>query len=175
MSTSTQSTPPTNRGFSTTLHTAVTAELLEQDAALPLDFMPAPVGAPSSDVFLTGATGFVGAEILWKILEHSSARVYCHVRARSVEEGHERLAQSLRTLGSMPRSWRARVIPVLGDLSKPCLGISGSEWAEIAAHTGTIFHVGALVNHVAPYRMFRRPNINAVHELLRLSATTAQK
>jgi thioester reductase-like protein len=126
-------------------------------------------------VFLTGATGFVGAAILWNILDRSPARVFCHLRAPGIQVGHDRLMRGLSALGAVPPSWRARVIPVVGDLTRPRLGITDSQWAEVAAETGEIFHVGALVNHVAPYSLFRLANVHATREILRLSATSAQK
>jgi thioester reductase-like protein len=153
----------------------VTAELLLDDATLAAEHVPHPVTARGRDVFLTGASGFVGTELLRRILEHTAARVYCHVRARSTVDAHRRLLDGLRAIGELPPAWAARVVPVLGDLSRPRLGIATRQWDELAADIGEIFHVAALVNHVAPYRLFRRPNVHAIDEVLRLSATTAQK
>lgn len=153
----------------------VSDELLRGDATLRADHVPHARAAHGDDVFITGASGFVGAELLRRILAHTTARAYCHVRARSVAEAHQRLLDCLRTLGDTPPSWHARVIPVLGDLARPRLGIAPHQWDELAAETGQIFHVAALVNHVAPYALFRRPNVQATDEVLRLSATAAQK
>jgi thioester reductase-like protein len=159
------STPPT----------ALTAERLRADAALPPDLAPSPTPSDSPDVFLTGASGFVGAELLRTVLARSPARVYCHLRARSADDGRERLLRGLAASGDVPRDWRDRVIAVPGDLTRPRLGIAERQWDEIAANAGEIVHAGALVNHVAPYALFRRPNVLASHEILRLSAARAQK
>ena len=167
--------PPRSTPTPPTPPTEVTDALLHADATLATEHAPHPIAAQGRDVFVTGAAGFVGTELVRRILEHSDARVYCHVRARSAAEGHDRLIDGIRALGDTPPSWPARVVPVLGDLTRPRLGIAAAQWSEIAAETGQLFHVGALVNHVAPYRLFRRPNVHATAELLRLSSTTAQK
>jgi len=153
----------------------VSPAVLEQDAALPPGFVASSVTAQGPDIFMTGASGFVGAAILWKILETSAVRVFCHLRAPGVEAGHDRLMRGLGALGQVEPSWRARVIAVPGDLARPRLGIADRQWSAIAADTGAVFHVGALVNHVAPYSLFRGANVQAIREILRLSATGAQK
>lgn len=161
--------------ISTAQPNEVTPELLRQDTALPPGLRPNAIAADERDVFLTGASGFVGAALLREILARSSARVFCHLRARSREDARDRLLRALGTMGAVPPSWSARVIPIVGDLTRPRLGMSEGQWSELAAQTGRIIHAAALVNHVAPYRLFRRPNVDATREILRLSATASQK
>lgn len=70
-------------------------------------------------VFLTGATGFLGAFVLRDLLRASRARVDCLVRARDVATGQARLRRSLEKYGLWEEGFASRILPVLGDLGMP--------------------------------------------------------
>ena len=72
---------------------------------------------------MTGATGFVGAFLLRELLDQTSAKVHCLVRASTGIDGHQRLKQHLKVHKVWQDSYEDRVLPVLGDLSQPLLGI----------------------------------------------------
>jgi long-chain acyl-CoA synthetase len=70
-----------------------------------------------SRVFLTGATGFLGMEVLARLLERTSHEVLCLVRARDDAGARERLDGVLRTLYRDPARYAARVHAVRGDVT----------------------------------------------------------
>ena len=47
--------------------------------------------------------------------------------------------------------YRHRLIPVIGDLSKPLLGLSEPQFNELSEKIEVIYHNGAWVNHIYPY------------------------
>lgn len=130
-------------------------------SAVPLEVM--------DRVFLTGATGFLGAFLLRDLLRTTRARVACLVRARDVETGYTRLRQALEKYGLWEASFVGRLQPVLGDLGSPLLGLSPSEFHELAAREEALFHVGAHVNYVQPYSAHRAANVDGTTEVLRLA------
>jgi thioester reductase-like protein/FkbH-like protein len=119
-------------------------------------------------VFLTGATGFVGAFLLVALLRHTRATVHCLVRARSPEQGRQRLLQTMRKHG-LSIGDPSRVVAVPGDLERPRLGLSAQQFGVLAETIDTIYHSGAVVNFVYPYQMLKAANVLGTQEILRLA------
>ena len=64
--------------------------------------------------FVTGATGFIGRHLVQELLDHREGEIFVLVR-RARRPGMETLI----------RAWGSdRVIPVVGDLTKPGLGVT---------------------------------------------------
>jgi thioester reductase-like protein len=128
-----------------------------------------------SRVLLTGATGFLGAYLLRELLQRTSAEVHCLVRARSAEEGNQRIAGNLRQYDLDIGEDARRVVPVCGDLEQPQLGLSPQEFDRLAASIDAVYHNGANVNFVYPYQLLRAANVGGTVEVLRLAARTRLK
>ncbi|MCZ7434493.1 non-ribosomal peptide synthetase [Streptomyces sp. WMMC1477] len=122
-------------------------------------------------ILLTGATGFLGAFLLRALLETTSARVLCLVRAESPEHASARLEEHLRGLGLWDGRARARARALPGDFSRPALGLGQEAFAELAADVDEIHHCGASVNFGQPYAALREANVGGVREILRLACT----
>ncbi|UNI16430.1 NRPS [Purpureocillium takamizusanense] len=126
--------------------------------------------ATPATVFLTGATGFLGTEILRQLLFSSSvARVIALVRARSEKEGVERIEKTARTIG-----WWSGVGAVeqeklevwTGDLSAPRLGLGSAKWEQLVSSVDAIIHNGAVVNWQADFETLRAVNVSSTVDLL---------
>ncbi len=87
------------------------------------------------DSFVTGATGFIGHQLLGKLLARKG-KVYVLVRSSS----KAKLKASLEEFGKDAE----RVIPVTGDLSKPRLGVSPKQIASLKGKIGNVFHLAAI-------------------------------
>lgn len=120
-------------------------------------------------IFLTGATGFLGAFLLHNLLQHTQADIYCLVRCATPEEGQQRIQRNLDDYlpGSDDRT--ARIIPVVGDLSKPLLGLSSEAFHALAQRLDVIYHNGALVHWMYPYERLKPTNVLGTQEVLRLA------
>eukprot|EP00911_Craspedida_sp_UC1_P002464 UC1_evm1s1834 len=102
-------------------------------------------------VFLTGATGFLGAFLAAEILNrHKKAIVTCLVRGADADAAKDRVVTNMRRHAVWSDAFEPRLKAVCGDLGKPKLGLSESEFAEIAEKTDVIFHNGAMVHWVYP-------------------------
>lgn len=120
-------------------------------------------------VFLTGATGFVGAFLLHELLQQTPAQLYCLVRANDVAAGLQRLQQSLAAHGLWQDAYHSRLIPVLGDLGLPRFGLTLDEFAVLAQQIDVVYHNGAWVNHVYPYSVLKAANVGGTQEAIRLA------
>ena len=136
----------------------------------PVKIVPEP-----TNIFLTGATGFLGNALLYDLLQQTSATIYCLVRDESPEIAQEKLYNSLKLHYGWDDSFAPRIIPVVGDLSKPLLGLSQQQFQQIAKETDVIYHNGAWVNHTSPYSRLKSTNVLGTQEVLRLACEKTTK
>jgi len=147
---------------------------LLEDAALPLEIAAAEGGATANgDVLLTGATGFVGRYLLLALLERTDARIHCLVRAPSHDLAGRRMRAALQLTGAKVAEDRLNVI--VGDLTLPGFGLSSDVWSLLSDRVAAIYHLGAMVNHVASYDLLRAANVKGTLEVLRLASSGASK
>lgn len=122
----------------------------------------AEVRLPPARVFVTGSTGYLGAFIVAEALKRTHATLYCLIRATSPEHAIRRLGETLAKYGlwdDVKALTPGRVVPVLGDLAKPGLGMATEAIRALEGEVDAIIHCGAHVNLVAPYHALRRPNV----------------
>jgi len=115
--------------------------------------------------FITGASGFLGGNVLRELLaKHPKAKVFCLVRrpgsALSQVEHEEDLS---------------RVTELFGDLTKPLLGLDEDQFQELGEEVDDIIHSGALVNHLISYQDLYNTNVRSVFEIIKLALYDNQK
>jgi amino acid adenylation domain-containing protein/thioester reductase-like protein len=130
---------------------------------------------PIPEVFLTGATGTLGAYLLYELLQQTYADIYCLVRASSIEEARAKIQNALKRYKLCSDSLSTRIIPVLGDLGQPYLGIKPEQFARLAEKIDLIYHCGAWVNVAYPYSALKAANVLGTQEILRLASQTKTK
>src|SRR5687768_4964168 len=83
-------------------------------------------------ILLTGATGFIGGELLRRLLRRDARSIVCLVRAESDEDAQARGASTLAALlgRSVPRL-AARITWVRGDVERPRLGLDDATWESL--------------------------------------------
>ncbi|HKO57469.1 MAG TPA: non-ribosomal peptide synthetase, partial [Thermoanaerobaculia bacterium] len=121
---------------------------------------PAHQGTPRN-VLLTGATGFLGAFLLDELLRATSATVHVLVRAANRHDAMRRIRENLAAYGLTANE--QRIVPLLGDLAEPGLGIS-----EDLEHIDVIYHNGGVVNFVAPYERLAAANVEGTRTVLEM-------
>jgi L-aminoadipate-semialdehyde dehydrogenase len=104
------------------------AELVKK---IPTKFSTPKKSTASKNVFLTGATGFLGSHVLDQLVKDTTSfgKIFVHVRASSPEAGLDRIRNSCKAYGL---SCDERVQCVVGDLDKPLLGVSKDVWESLA-------------------------------------------
>jgi amino acid adenylation domain-containing protein/thioester reductase-like protein len=145
------------------------------DPAIRPDLAPPADAADPAALFLTGASGFLGAFLLHELLERTGAEVHCLVRAPDAARGLRRIRDALSAHGLWRAGYAARVVAVPGDLAAPRLGLADDGFARLAAKVDAVYHAGGLVNFVYPYSLLRAANAAGTVEVLRLASTTRRK
>jgi len=154
-------------------HTEYAVDAQELAKTLPSSFPPSQLDKTKDmTVFLTGATGFLGAYILRDLLtrRNPTVKVIAHVRATDPETGSRRIANTCKAYGIWQREWSSRISCVTGDLSKPKLGMTESAWLSVAEEADLVVHNGARVHWVMPYASLREPNVLSTMACLVLCA-----
>jgi len=96
-------------------------------------------------LLLTGATGFVGMEVLARFLERTDRDLYVLVRGADDVEVTRRVEGALSTLYGREHSYIRRVGAVRGDITREGLGLPDRRREELAERVGEIIHVAASV------------------------------
>ncbi|MCX7594875.1 MAG: amino acid adenylation domain-containing protein, partial [Fischerella sp.] len=140
------------------------------DPTICFEAIPREYTTEPANIFLTGATGFLGAFLLDELLQKTQADVYCLVRAANAEEGKNKLCKNLEIYSLANEHFSSRIIPVVGDLSQPLFGLSEENFLILANKIDVIYHNGALVNFVYPYEQLKAANVLGTQEVLRLAS-----
>nr|VFK41660.1 MAG: amino acid adenylation domain-containing protein/thioester reductase domain-containing protein [Candidatus Kentron sp. TC] len=120
-------------------------------------------------VLVTGATGFLGIYLVGELLRRTRAVIWCFVRGKNQQEAENRLEAALIEHDQAMDGWRQRVKVVKGDLKQARLGLTEELFQELTDKIDVIYHNGAEVNHVYPYRELRKANVEGTKEILRLA------
>jgi FkbH-like protein/thioester reductase-like protein len=126
-------------------------------------------------IFFTGASGYVGAFLLYELLSQTDAEIYCHVRAKNIVEGQTRVKENLRRYDLWKESFSSRLKTITGNLAEPNLGLTTADFDFLATEIDTIFHNGAWVNFILPYNILKGANISATETILKLATTKKLK
>lgn len=126
------------------------------------------------NIFLTGATGFLGARLLSELLENTNAQIYCLVRADSEEAGFERIERALGKHG-LAVGDRSRLRVICGTVDARQFGLNDLIWNELADQVDTVYHCAAQVNNLASYDELRQSNVVGTQEVARLLCSGRSK
>jgi L-2-aminoadipate reductase len=98
-------------------------------------------------IFLTGATGFLGAFLMRDLFmrPNSKIRIIAHVRSKSREHGIQRIKNSCEAYGTWSDEWLSRLEVVSGSLEDSLLGLDPKKWEELSQTVDVVIHNGALV------------------------------
>ena len=100
-------------------------------------------------IFLTGATGYIGAHVAANLLERYDSTLNLLVRARDPHEAEVRLWKSMQLHMPFPRFYehrQARIRIFLGDLTEPRFGLDQDGYDRLVHTTDSIIHCAASLN-----------------------------
>lgn len=129
-------------------------------------------------VFLTGATGFLGAHILQRLLSMPTVqRVACLARSQSGLSASARIQQTMEKYdlwdGQLEKTQKIMVLE--GDLTASNLGLDDEQYTWLTNWASVIFHVGARVNWCEPYDTHYEPNVVGTRNMIRATVLGRRK
>ena len=132
---------------------------------------------PNATLLLTGATGFLGRHLAVLLGRRHRGRIIALVRAADQRRACQRLTASIAAGalpfmaddddGQVPAESRFEV--VVGDLTKPRLGLEADEWRGLSGNVDGVVHSGAVVNLAADLDTLRLANIGGTAGVLELA------
>lgn len=121
------------------------------------------------NVFLTGANGFLGIELLRQLLEHDQiAQVTALVRAKTAAVARTRLISAAKTASWWTDLHEHKLQVWPGDLSLPRLGLDAQRWKclQDGSVANVMIHNGAEVHFTKPYPVLESTNVLSTVQLL---------
>nr|VFK23151.1 MAG: amino acid adenylation domain-containing protein/thioester reductase domain-containing protein [Candidatus Kentron sp. MB]VFK28327.1 MAG: amino acid adenylation domain-containing protein/thioester reductase domain-containing protein [Candidatus Kentron sp. MB]VFK74207.1 MAG: amino acid adenylation domain-containing protein/thioester reductase domain-containing protein [Candidatus Kentron sp. MB] len=148
---------------------------LEDDIRPPAETLSAAQVEHPEHVLVTGARGLLGVHLVGELLRRTRATIWCFVRGKDQQDAEKRLKAALVEYDQAIDGWQQRIRIVTGDLKQKRLGLSEQVFHELSEKIHVIYHNGAEVNHMYPYRELRKANVNGVKEILRLACAKRKK
>ena len=128
------------------------------------------------NIFLTGASGYLGSEILRNLLQRPGIEIFALSRSRSIAEGLKQIRRRARFNGWWQESYASRVHVWQGDLTVRNLGLSSNHLQRLCSDSekhlciDTIIHNGAKVHYNLDYETLKASNVHPTKELLSITS-----
>jgi thioester reductase-like protein len=131
----------------------------------------------AENIFLTGATGFLGGRIAAELLGRTKADIHCLVRGENDVAAAQRLRVSLMQAG-LPDTAAAvggRLRAVAGDIEAPLFGMDSDRFHDFAEQLDAVYHNAAKVSFVASYADLRTSIVEGTRQALMLAGQGRRK
>ena len=128
------------------------------------------------ELFITGATGFIGGSFLEKWLNETESRVNLLVRSKKGIDPRSRAHTVLTELfpGRDISTFSQRVEVVNGDLDQDRFGLEDTTYKQLAKRITHIFHCGAAVRFDLEISQAREINVQGTERILALARICPQ-
>jgi thioester reductase-like protein len=110
--------------------------------------------------FVTGATGFIGRNLVEQLLANREGQIHVLVREGSTE----RLQELIDRWGQPER-----IVPVVGDLTEERLGLSDEKVAELRGNVDHFFHLAAMYDMTADADTNMKLNVGGTRNAIELA------
>lgn len=158
------------------------AQSIESDAVLPDDLVPSDKLTSSANgavsvALVTGATGFVGAHLVARLLRVPGLRrVVCLVRTAATGSAKDRVLESFDRYGiEWDNQSSGKLSCYEGDVTRAQLGLNAGIYDRLAMTIDSVFHLAAKVHLTLPYVALRAANVIGTVEALRFAFAGKRK
>ncbi len=122
--------------------------------------------------FVTGATGFIGSRLIERLLEKRQGKIFVLVR----ETSKPRLDDLIERWGVVAGSSAGeRIVPVVGDLRRPLLGLEKEQVTELRGKITHFFHLAAVYDMTAPAERNTAVNVGGTTHAVELARAVDAK
>ena len=129
---------------------------------------PLPTG-PRGAVLLTGASGFLGAQVARRLLACTDHTIYALIRAADSASAAHRLSRAWWDWPELAGAIGNRVQVLAGDVGQARLGLSEDDYAGLVAGLTHIVHTAADLRVNAPIAELRKTNLQGTEHVLELA------
>jgi len=127
----------------------------------------------SDTILLTGATGFLGMELLARLIDRGERSLICLVRASDAAAAQERLDATIARLYDEPPPGAAAVRAIPGDVTAEGLGLAAADREAILAEVTAIVHCAAAISFDQTLEQAREVNTAGTLRVIELSRQIA--
>lgn len=130
-----------------------------------------------ANVLLTGATGFLGCNLLHQLLMTTDYNIFLLVRANSQVAAFDRINKKFQFYfdEKLDSFYAHRLFVFPSDIEKNDLGLSTTDYHMLATQIDSIIHSAALTKHYGEYTNFYSANVQATIRMLEFSKLTRLK
>lgn len=121
-----------------------------------------------STVFLTGFPGFLGSELVKRLLARypASATITCLIQAKFRPQAMQRVAE----IEAAQPDWTGRIVLLEGDITHAGLGLSAASRQQLQETSVEIFHLAAVYALGVTRELAMRVNVDGTRHMLRFAA-----
>lgn len=127
-----------------------------------------------SALLITGATGFIGGEILKRLLEERVATIWALVRPGHEGDPRRRLLERLGRSGMSSETLPPAVQALPGDVLQPDLGMSPERMAELGSRLDIIVHCASETSFIRA-QSCRKTNVEGMRHVIGFAKTCARR
>lgn len=122
----------------------------------------------TSNILLTGSTGFLGAHLLYDLIKNTNYTVYCLVRNKGNISAKDRFLSKLKYYFSneLNNYIDKRIKLVVGDITSPNLGLTDNNYLNLQEKIDTVMHSAALVSHYGSSSTFKKMNVQGTKNII---------
>lgn len=125
-------------------------------------------------ILITGATGFLGKVLLWKIMDTCDdfSKIYLLMRPKKDQSAEQRLSQMLKSkpfnYGNDHGHLMNKIVAIESDMTANCLGLSESDRQKLINEVNIVFHSAASVRFDAPLKDNLTDNVYGTKSIVEL-------
>lgn len=131
-----------------------------------------------NNIFITGGTGFLGAELIKELMTGTEDSVFALVRGASVKEAEERLFSLLEDTfapGKFTGDIKNRIKVFVGDITSEKFGLNEDGFSYLVDNTDIVFSNAAVTELTFSLDEIRRVNVDGTNNVLHFSLLCAKK
>jgi thioester reductase-like protein len=129
----------------------------------------APSPARRDGLLLSGATGFLGTELLARYLQETDRQIFAIVRADDDARAQRRIDETIESAFGRPGLFGGRVRALAGDMTQPGLGLDPAVAQDVAGAVDEVVHGAAAVSFDLSLEQARAINVRGTREMLELA------